>query len=257
VMDPVISCGHCYPCSVGRTNVCAQLKVRGVHVDGGYQEYALLPRKSVHKISALLPWSTAVMVEPFTIAAQIASRGEITARDTVFVMGAGPIGLTILMTAKMIGARCIISDLVDFRLNLTKKLGADVSINARTEDVHDVIKRETKGLGPNVIVDSVCSTKSVEQALALAPSAGRIVLLGFASEPSQVRQLDITAKELDVKGSRLHAGKFPHVVDCFNKKLIDPASLVTHTFHFTEIEAAIKQVENNPGETIKVLLDFS
>jgi 2-desacetyl-2-hydroxyethyl bacteriochlorophyllide A dehydrogenase len=256
VVDPVISCGECYPCSIGRTNVCSSLKVRGVHVDGGYQEYMVLPEKSIYRISSELSWEEAVLIEPFTISAQIASRASITARDTVFIMGAGPAGLTSVQVVKKLGAKCIISDLVESRLELAKQMGADVTINASKQDVHSVIMSEANGLGITVVIDAVCNTKSFEQAVELSSNAGRIILLGFSDKPSQVAQLNITAKELDVKGSRLHANKFPEVIAWFENKELNPTKIISKIYNFTEIHEAIKQIEDNPIENIKVLLKF-
>jgi L-gulonate 5-dehydrogenase len=71
IMDPVINCGTCYQCKIGRKNVCNKLKVRGVHVDGGYQEFLVLPQKIVPPI---LSWEEAIMIEPFTIAEQVCSK---------------------------------------------------------------------------------------------------------------------------------------------------------------------------------------
>ena len=117
VMDPVIYCGSCYACRIGRRNVCSNLKVRSVHVDGGYQEYLVLPHSSVYKIPDALSWEEAVMIEPFTIAEQVCSRGEITKNDVVFIMGAGPEGLSILIRAKLFGATCVIKSLRVIGLN--------------------------------------------------------------------------------------------------------------------------------------------
>jgi 2-desacetyl-2-hydroxyethyl bacteriochlorophyllide A dehydrogenase len=257
VMDPVIGCGSCYPCLVGRPNVCVNLKVRGVHVDGGYQEYMVLPRTGIHKISPNLSWEKSVMVEPFTVAAQVVARGEVNPGDTVFIMGAGPAGLTILQAVKKIGARCIISDLVESRLDLARRMGADVTINVKFCDVASRLKEETDGFGPNVIIDAVCNTRSFEDAVKLVATAGRIVLLGFAAQPSAIAQLDITARELDIKGSRLHSRKFPQVIQWFEEDdSFNPTILVSHRFHFTEIEKAIFQIEQNPVETTKIILEF-
>ncbi|SNS73846.1 L-gulonate 5-dehydrogenase [Anaerovirgula multivorans] len=256
IMDPVIGCGECYPCSIGRPNVCSYLKVRGVHEDGGYQEYIVLPENGVHKISKDLSWEEAIMIEPFTIAAQIASRGEITERDTVFIMGAGPAGLCAAQVVKRIGAKCIISDLVDSRLELAQKIGVDMVINPSKEDVDKIIMDETNGLGVPVIIDAVCIPQTFEQAVKLAASAGRVILLGFTDTPSKIAQLEITKKELDVKGSRLHSNKFPEVIEWFNNREIDPKMLISNVYNFSDIMKAIEQVENNPIETYKVILKF-
>jgi len=98
------------------------LRVRGVHVDGGYQEYLVLPETSIHKIPDFLSWNEAIMVEPFTIAEQVCSRAELIASDVLFIMGAGPVGLSVLKLAKLYGATCFISDIQEYRLDLAKNM---------------------------------------------------------------------------------------------------------------------------------------
>ncbi|MGB9662947.1 MAG: zinc-binding alcohol dehydrogenase family protein, partial [Moorellaceae bacterium] len=211
VVDPVMSCGHCYPCSIGRPNVCSHLQVLGVHVDGGYREYVVVPRKNVHKISPEISWEEAALVEPFTISAQVVSRAAITARDTVFLMGAGPMGLCLLQAIKRVGAKCFVSDLMERRLEKAREMGADLIINASTQDVSKAIMEETGGEGVPVVIDAVGLPQTLEQAVRLACPAGRVIVLGLTVEPSPIPQLEITKKELDVRGSRLSNNKFPTV----------------------------------------------
>jgi threonine dehydrogenase-like Zn-dependent dehydrogenase len=256
VMDPVNGCGHCYPCSIGRPNVCSNIQVRGAHVDGGFQEYVVIPRKSVYKISQELPWEEAALVEPFSVSAQVVSRAEITPKDTVFIMGAGPIGLCILQAIKSIGAKCFISELREQRLQRAKEMGADLTINAAVEDVNEVVMAETAAAGVPVVVDTVCLPQTLEQALKLACPAGRVIVMGLTVKPSQISQLEIMKKELDVKGSRLNSNKFPTVIEWFEKKKVKPRMLISHVFHFRDTAAALEKAENHLDETCKIVLKF-
>lgn len=86
-VDPVVSCGHCYPCSIGKPNVCTTLAVLGVHADGGFSEYAVVPAKNAWKIPEAVADQYAVMIEPFTIAANVTGHGQPTENDTVLVYG--------------------------------------------------------------------------------------------------------------------------------------------------------------------------
>lgn len=235
-IDPVVSCGECYPCRIGRNNVCKSLKVRGVHTDGGFAEYVVVPGKSVYQISKDLSWPEAALIEPFTIGAQVSSRGEITAADTVLVLGAGPIGLIVLQVVKKIGAKCIITDLLDKRLELAKELGADVVVNTSKQDLPDIVFKETNGLGVTVVVEAVGLPKLLEEAIKVTSPAGRIVVLGFTETASNIAQLDITKNELDIRGSRLHAKQFPKVIEWFNNRELRPEVLISHQFHFTEVK---------------------
>ena len=256
VMDPVIYCGNCYQCKTGRRNVCSKLKVRSVHVDGGYQEYIVLPQESIYLIPRQLSWEEAVMIEPFTIAEQVCWRAQITKEDIVFIMGAGPVGLSVLKRAKLSGATCYISDILDTRLALAQSYGADAVIHAKQTDPGEEIKRLTNGNGATVVIDAVCSVRSFEQALTYVCAAGRVIPLGFTKEPSAISQLSITAREIDVRGSRLHNNQFPVVIEHFREGRIEVADMITHRYSFTDIHAALKLIEDPAVEKGKVVLLF-
>ena len=256
VMDPVISCGACYQCKIGRSNVCGRLKVRSVHVDGGYQEYIVMPQESIHRIPEHLLWEEAVMIEPFTIAEQTCSRAELTAADVVFIMGAGPAGLSILKRAKIAGATCFISDIVDNRLQMALRYGADAVIHAGREDVPAAISELTLGTMASVVIDAVCTVRSFEEALQVVCPAGRVITLGFNPSPSTIAQFSITARELDVRGTRLHNKKFPDVIRLFEEKKLEVRDMITHRFHFLKIQEAMKLIEDPAIEKGKVVLFF-
>lgn len=256
VMDPVIYCGNCYQCKTGRRNVCSKLQVRSVHVDGGYQEYIVLPQESIYLIPPQLSWEEAVMIEPFTIAEQVCWRAQITKEDVVFIMGAGPVGLSVLKRAKLSGATCYISDILDTRLALAQSYGADAVIHAKQTDPGEEIKRLTNGNGATVVIDAVCSIRSFEQALTYVCAAGRVIPLGFNKEPSAISQLSITAREIDVRGSRLHNNQFPVVIEHFREGRIEVADMITHRYPFTEIHTALKLIEDPAVEKGKVVLLF-
>lgn len=256
VMDPVIHCGSCYQCRIGRRNVCRNLKVRSVHVDGGYQEYIVLPQQSVYGIPAGLSWEEAVMIEPFTIAEQVCSRAALKAEDIVFIMGAGPVGLSILKRAKMADATCYISDILGSRLELAQNYGADAVIQAKQVDPQAEIMRLTEGNGATVVIDAICSVSSFEQAIMCVCAAGRVITLGFAKEPSAISQFSITAREIDVRGSRLHNNCFPTVIDHFTNGKIRVADMITHRYPFTAIHEALKLIEDPAVEKGKVVLLF-
>ena len=256
IVDPVINCGQCYQCRIGRKNVCSNLKVRSVHIDGGYQEFIVVSQESIYLIPENIPWEEAILIEPFTVAEQVCSRAEITNDDIVFIMGAGPVGLSILKMAKLRGATCFISDIVEKRLEFAKTQGADAVLNVRNVDVKNEILKLTDGLGAKVVIDSVCNVKSFEQALTYVCSAGRVITLGFSSEPSAINQFSITAREIDVRGSRLHNNKFPVVIEYFKSGKLDVSNWITHRYHFTEIHEALRIIENPEIEKGKVILLF-
>lgn len=255
-VDPVVNCGTCYPCSIGRHNVCTSLKVRGVHTDGGFSEYVSFPQKYVYKISSELPWETAALIEPYSIGAQVLARGEIVRGDTVLILGAGPIGLIISQVVKKVGAKAIITDIIEERLEMALEMGADVVINTTKQDMREVVMKETNGCGVTVVIEAVGLPKLLEDGVKVACPAARVVVLGFTETPSQIAQLDITKNELDIRGSRLNAHKFPQVIEWFNKRELNPEKLISHKFRFTEINKAIHLIETEPKKVCKVVLLF-
>jgi threonine dehydrogenase-like Zn-dependent dehydrogenase len=256
VLEPIESCGQCYACRSGRRNVCSNLEVFGVHRDGGMQEYMVIPQKLVHKVNEELDYKESVLVEPFTIGAQANWRGDVRDGDTVFIMGAGPIGLCCLKVAKTKGATVIISDLNESRLAFAKEWGADHTIDASRVHVIDEVMELTKQEGANVVIDAVCIPQTFEQAIEAASVAGRVVVLGFDERPSQITQLPITKKEVTITGSRLQTNQFPVVIEMFNDRTIDTRGMVTQEFPLDRIEEAIRLIETSPEDVRKVVISF-
>lgn len=256
VLDPVVSCGACPACRKGRNNVCKEVKCMGVAAEGGCAEYVALPSGNVHKIPSDIPWRDAVLLEPYTIGAQITARGEVGPDDTVVVMGAGTIGLVALQAAKRAGAKVLVSDPVAFRRDLACKLDADMVIDPVKHDIKAVVDEWTGGEGVAVVVDAVGVPALLEQALEITAPAARIVIIGFNPADAQVPELPITRKELDIRGSRMHAGKFPAVIEWLARKEVKTGPLVSHEFAFAKIHDAFELLEKNPEETCKVIITF-
>jgi L-gulonate 5-dehydrogenase len=257
VVDPVVSCGHCYACRVGRPNVCGNLEVFGVHRDGGFRDSLVVPAINCIKVPDSMPYEIAALAEPFSIAANVLSRTGIGADDTVLIYGAGTVGLTVLQVAKLHGARCLIADLDAARLERARGFGADVTINSRERPVPDAVAQETDGLGPTVVIDGAGVPSLLEEACRVASPAGRIGLLGFSPAPCNVSQQEIVKKELTLVGSRLNRKLLPQVVSWLAEGRLKPAAMITQTFPSREARAAFDLIETRPQDTIKVQLAFA
>lgn len=256
-VDPVISCGNCYPCSVGKPNVCTSLVVLGVHRDGGFSEYVTVPAGNAWVIPESIPDRHAAMVEPFTIAANVTGQVQPTENDIALIYGAGPMGLTTVQALKGVYnvKTVIVVDRIDERLAMAKACGADEIMNNAQHALQDWL--DDKGIKPTLIVDAACHPSILPEAITLASPAARIVLMGFSSEPSQITQQGITGKELTLFSSRLNAHKFPAVIDWMQKGLIDPEKLITHQFDYHHITDAMELFERDQRKCCKILLTFS
>ena len=255
-VNPVHNCEVCPICRKGRGNVCASLKVTGVHLDGGYREYVKVPEKNVFKVSKDIPWDIAAVIEPYTVAAQVVGRGGVEKGDTVLIYGSGQIALTILQVCNIIGAKCIMTDIVDNRLVKAKEFGADHVINSQKEDAVKKVLELTDGIGADVSIDAACVGISLkESALATRP-AGVVVTMGFHDNTAQITEFIITSRELDVRGTRLNNNKFSQVIEWIESKQLEPSKIIAHHFKFTDIEKAFEQLKNDPENTMKIVLEF-
>jgi L-gulonate 5-dehydrogenase len=169
-------------------------------------------------------------------------------------MGAGPIGLTILMGAVLTGAHVAVADILDSRLSVAKELGAELVVNSKQQNLEEEMARWSRE-GVPLIVDAVCIPALFPSLLRIASPAGRIAHLGFSEQPTEIVPLEITKKELSIIGSRLNCNMFPRVIEWF-KKGLDPEKLVSHKFPFTQVREAFQLIEEKPLETCKVLLTF-
>jgi L-gulonate 5-dehydrogenase len=256
VLEPLIPCGKCYPCSVGRRNCCSNMKTVGVTANGALAEYFTVPDYCIHKIPESLSFSLAALAEPFSIGFQAASRGAINNNDQVVIIGSGTIGLTILAAARQAGARVLISDFIDNRLEIACKMGADVVVNSQRENLPERVMGWTHGFGASVVIEAVGSPATIESTIALAADAGRIVIAGVTKEKFGFRGVDVTKKELTICGTRNNLFKFG---DAINFILANPElseNMITHTYSFAETPAAFKTANEKPVETCKVMIEF-
>ncbi|MBN3229275.1 Zn-dependent oxidoreductase [Pectobacterium brasiliense] len=256
-VDPVVSCGHCYPCSIGKPNVCTSLVVLGVHRDGGFSEYAAVPAKNAHIIPDEIPDEFAVMVEPFTISANVTAQVKPTEQDVALIYGAGPMGLTSVQVLKGVFnvKEVIVVDRISERLDMALHSGADRVINNASLSLKDEL--EALNIKPTLIIDAACHPSILQEAITIASPAARIAIMGFSSEPCQVSQQGITSKEISIFSSRLNANKFPIVIEWLKAKRIDPEKLITHRFDYQEVVQAIEVFEKDQKRCCKVLLTFN
>ena len=254
-VDPVISCGHCYPCSIGKPNVCASLQVIGVHRDGGFSQYAIAPASNAWLLPDSISDTIAPLIEPFTIAANICAYLKPLPRDIALVYGAGPLGLTVIQALKGVFGvqQVIVVDHLPSRLQLARTSGADITIDGSVVLADELARLK---LQPTLIVDAACHPAILQEAALLAAPAGRIGLLGFSNEPSSISQQSITSKELSIFTSRLNSRRFAEVIGWIKDGLVQPGVLITHDLPFTDIAEGLRLFEHDAALCCKVLLRF-
>lgn len=255
VVDLVITCGECYQCRHGRKNVCENVLVRGSGTDGGWREYFTAPEKDVYVIDPKLPFKDAALIEPFAIGGHCCKRGRVTAEDRVLILGTGTIGSIILQTCKMIGAMVICADINPDTLKRAQKYGADYAINSKQENLVERVLELTYGKGVTVAFDSACFQGSLTSLLApgLVCNAGRVVSLGFCSDPESISQAMIDKPELDIIGSRMSAYQFEPTAKNMAEGKYNMDELVSHYIPFSKIDEVFYHIDH-PNPSVKKMV---
>ena len=254
VIDPVVSCGNCYPCRIGRPNVCKTLQVIGVHRDGGFSQYANVPLKNAYLAPRSVSPELCSLVEPYTIAANITAFLKPTPQDCALIYGAGPMGLTAVQVLKNVYqvAEVIVVDRIAERLVRAKDNGADYVFN----NLQQPLNEHLAGKQPTLVIDGACHPSILAEAVQVISPAGRIGLLGFSQDPCTVTQQSLTSKELSIFTSRLNSSRFPQVIEWFEQGLVQPEKLVTDRFALQDAEQAMHRFETAVKHSCKVLLSM-
>lgn len=256
IVDPYLYCGHCYPCSIGRTNCCVDLKVLGVHVDGGMAEYFCHPADMLLKVPDDMPWDIIPLAEPLTIALHGIHRLNLKEGEHIAINGAGPIGLLAAMVALHYGAEPIMIDLVKERLDFAKSLGVQYTINLREEDLVEKVSEYTNGRMAECVMEASGANSAIRATLDIVSHAGRIALTGWPKQETPIPTDMITRKEVDVRGARTSAGEFPEAIELIYHQKVDARRILTKVISIDEAPETIRDIEKNPGDYMKVNILF-
>jgi len=233
---PYLSCGKCNSCLRGKTNCCANLKVMGVHVDGGFCEFIAVPQSNIIKGNGL-NLDFLALVEPLSISYHGIVRAEITDKDWVIIFGAGPIGLGTLMFAKSKTDKIILIDVNEYRITFCKhKLGIHHAFNGNDIELNEKIITITNGNFGDIVLDATGNKKAMQQQLNYLGHGGKWILVGLQKEELNISHPEFHKREATLMSSR-NATKedFREVINKINDKKIDASILMSHSLLFEEV----------------------
>ena len=256
ILEPYVYCGHCYPCSIGHTNCCENLTVRGVHIEGGMAEYVSHPRHLLHKVPDNIPWNLVPMAEPLVIAMHAVKQAEVKAGQHVVNTGAGQIGLLAAQFALVVGAVPIIVDPVDERLALARSLGVTHTINPVSADAVAGILSITQGRMAEAVIECSGAAPAIRGAVDYVSYAGHIALVGWPKSDIPMPTALFTKKELTIRGSRNSVGQFPESLRLIAEGKINVAALLTKSVAIDETPATVVDIAEHPERYLKVTCVF-
>jgi threonine dehydrogenase-like Zn-dependent dehydrogenase len=251
---PVLACGACYPCSIGRENACANLAIIGADVDGALQERLCVPASQVFGVGDLAPAVTA-FVEPASIGVHTVVRARVTDADRVVVLGAGPIGQAVCLAARDRGAAVLLADRVPERLAHARAMGAQHVVCGDAEGLAVEVREWAGGDGVPVIVDTTGVPAVVRLAFEITAPAGRLVLVALSDQEVSLPLGLFAFHELDLLGvSCCNAGEFADAVDLVRRHEEAVARLITDEFAFEQAPEALAYVAGGAPELMKAVI---
>lgn len=265
VVDPIISCHRCPACLSGHLNACQTLKLLGIDLDGGFGQYVAAPTNRVYRLPDSIPMAYAPMVEMYALGHHILQRGQVQSGETVAILGAGRLGLSVLdvLCHSAGAALTIVTDIQPFRLKTARKLGADYAINITQEDPVERVMEITQGVGVDCVIEAVGHYHTVEgqeaplaQAVHMIRTAGRIVTAGLGEQLSAVHFKTLVLKEAKIIASRVTLGEFSRATRLMARGLLHPELLVTDQMAMRDVATAFEKVDREDPDTVKVVLNM-
>ncbi len=252
---PYFNCGECIACRNNKPNCCVNIKVFGVHIDGGMAEYISVPSYSLLK-SEGLSYEQLALVEPLAIGAHGIRRAGVTEGEFVLVIGAGPIGLGTMQFAQIAGAKVIALDVNHQRLLFCKeKLKVNYAINAITENVLAKLNEITRGNMPTVVIDATGNQKAINNALQYVAHGGRFVLIGLQKEEISFSHPEFHKRETTLMSSRNATREdFEQVIKAMKNGLVDPSIYITQRIQFDDLKEAFETWLYDADKVIKAMV---
>ncbi len=256
VVEPSFVCGQCFFCQRMEYYLCENLKQLGHQLPGSFAEYTVAKARFTYLLPNGTPFEKGALTQPLAISLHAAHRGAIRNGQTVVILGTGTIGLLLLQVALHRGARVFVSDVVDFRLEKAKALGAHRVWNGSSPEMIREIRARTNGLGADVVIEAAGSSETVQQAFSVVRRGGTILLLGLTGHEKEEVPLErVTLNELNVFGMMRYAmGDFPEAIELIHQERIDFDSLIFRRFALTEISEVFKETLGSPERVLKSVM---
>ncbi|PIN09872.1 Sorbitol dehydrogenase [Handroanthus impetiginosus] len=262
-IEPGIGCMRCDLCKEGRYNLCPEMKsFASPPVHGSLANQIVHPADVCFKLPDDVSLEEGAMCEPLSVGVHACRRANVGPETNVLVMGAGPIGLVTMLSARAFGSsRIVIVDVDDHRLSVAKQLGADKTVKVSTSlnDIPTEVEQIKKAMGGAIEIsfDCVGFTKTMSTALSATSSGGKVCLVGLGHTEMTLPIAPAAIREVDVVGIFRYKNTWPLCIEFLRSGKIDVKPLITHRFGFSqkEVEEAF-ETSARGGTAIKVMFNL-
>nr|QBH74064.1 alcohol dehydrogenase [Daktulosphaira vitifoliae] len=260
-IEPGVSCRKCSFCKTGKYNLCPDMQFCATPpFDGNLTRYYVHAADFCYKLPDCMTLEEGALLEPLSVGVHACKKANITVGSTILILGAGPIGLATLATAKAMGASHIyITDLTEYRLNLAREMGASKTILIkRSFSDEEAISHVKNGMDhklPDVTLDCSGFQQTMKMGIEITKSGGILVIVGMgASGNVQLPLFNALSREVDIKGVFRYANDYPNALEMVASKSVNLKPLITHHFKLENSLEAFKTAETGEGGAIKVMI---
>ncbi len=259
LIPAVFTCGSCRNCRAGRENICDEMQMLGNNIDGAYAEYVKVPAKDCSHLPDEIPIDAASIIADAvsTPYHAVKNRAQVKPGDYVVVFGCGGVGINVVQIAAAVGASVLAIDIVDHKLDFSKKMGAVATLNTSGMGDKEIIRaiRNTFGMLPDIAFEAIGNPKTIELAYNCLRPGGRLVQIGYTHENVSINAGRLMYREIEILGSLgCRPVDYPPLIEMVRTGKIKIGPLITHRFKLEEINRAFDTLRK--GEALRSIIVF-
>lgn len=255
-IDPCLRCGGCRWCTRGDYHLCSKGGSIGLAAEGGFAPLVTVPSAGLVPIPDEVSDEHAALAEPLAVGLHAVRRSSVQPGDNVLILGAGPIGIAILLFAKLAGAaELFVSEPVPARADRARALGATEVYDPTTTDVRREVFLRTGRVGPDVVLEATGRGDAARLGVSTARRGGSVVLAGVSDADLHVPLGQIVYFEREILGSLGYHFDIPRVLALLAEQRLNVSPLLTDIAPLDEGLEVFRSLESDRGQRLKVLLN--
>lgn len=257
VVEPFFTCKECPACLREEYNLCRDLKIIGHQLPGSLAEYVLAEARFLHEKPENVPFEEAAIAEPVSGSLHAVERCNLRLGDFVVIIGCGTIGSLAMQHALNKGVEVLVADPAEFKLAVTRELGAQHALNPAKEDLDARVNELTGGIGADCVIEAVGLPETLASTVRLVRRGGTIMLIGWSGNETDPFDLTaVTLDELNVLGTLGFCWDHPVALKLMSQGKVKVAPIITHRLPLERVEEGIRMLRDHEEGVWKVVVTY-